>query len=349
MEASLQDEESFVEFFCSGETKDIIDLDVSGEKMSVRRSTLMLMLCPESSLARQFDDAAWTQQPDSDSDSDSNDEGVMIEHSAYCIGKIVDQLRLRAIATLDDLPPLPSILEHEKKNFERVVTYYFPGVEDFICPSSAGVTSDAITIFHTSAGVGGANTSSCFSGAAQAHVHAICKGILDPSKNPACWQVTIEAMGQWVFLGIINAQVPSTHSYNDPSAIGWSCSGQAWVCGANTATQQAGWIGWQVGDVATFKLTSTHLSMRLRRTGDTVYTLAIPTNLGQPQPVHGHQSAADARRLARGRAFGRGHIPGRPAPAAAPAAQPVAPRQFRINVGMHDANTRVSLAKADDW
>mmetsp|Transcript_87207 Transcript_87207/g.168960 ORF Transcript_87207/g.168960 Transcript_87207/m.168960 type:complete len:149 (+) Transcript_87207:700-1146(+) len=59
-EQSFAEEEAFVDFFASGETKDIVELDASGEKMAVKRSTLML--CKESVLARQFDDAMWTAQ-----------------------------------------------------------------------------------------------------------------------------------------------------------------------------------------------------------------------------------------------------------------------------------------------
>mmetsp|Transcript_87209 Transcript_87209/g.168964 ORF Transcript_87209/g.168964 Transcript_87209/m.168964 type:complete len:258 (+) Transcript_87209:370-1143(+) len=59
-EQSFAEEEAFIDFFASGETKDIVELDASGEKMAVKRSTLML--CKESVLARQFDDAMWTAQ-----------------------------------------------------------------------------------------------------------------------------------------------------------------------------------------------------------------------------------------------------------------------------------------------
>jgi len=101
--------------------------------MAMQRSTLML--CKESALARQFDDAVWTTQADTGSggQSDSEDEGVMIEQSSYCFGKIVDQLRLRAITMPGTpLPPRPVIVPHEEKNFGRVVSYYLPEVEDFI-------------------------------------------------------------------------------------------------------------------------------------------------------------------------------------------------------------------------
>ena len=58
---------------------------------------------------------------------------VMIEQSAYCFGKILDQLRQRALAMPGAPPPPPPVVAaDEDKNFRRVVAYYFPGVEDFI-------------------------------------------------------------------------------------------------------------------------------------------------------------------------------------------------------------------------
>ena len=135
LEEKFGQEEAFVAFFAGGEAEDIIDLDVSGARMAVRRSTLRL--CAESVLARQFDAAVWTEQVDSD-DSDEEEAGVMVEHSAYCFEKIVDQLRLRAIMRPGDpLPPAPVVAEHEQKNFLRVVQFFFPGSEDFILTTCA--------------------------------------------------------------------------------------------------------------------------------------------------------------------------------------------------------------------
>ena len=63
LETKFADEQNVIAMLTRGETKDIVDLDVSGEVMSVKRSTLML--CAESALARQFDDAVWAQpQPE---------------------------------------------------------------------------------------------------------------------------------------------------------------------------------------------------------------------------------------------------------------------------------------------
>ena len=60
LEESFNDEQSFITSFTSGETKDIITLNVSGTTMVTKRSTLCI--AEESSLAQQFDDTKWTEQ-----------------------------------------------------------------------------------------------------------------------------------------------------------------------------------------------------------------------------------------------------------------------------------------------
>jgi len=60
LEKRLEDHEKFIDFFCTGETKDVITLNVSGTLMTTKRSTLRVF--EESVLACQFDDTTWTDQ-----------------------------------------------------------------------------------------------------------------------------------------------------------------------------------------------------------------------------------------------------------------------------------------------
>jgi hypothetical protein len=58
------------------------------------------------------------------------DKGLLIEHSPYCIGKILNHLRLlqlHSIGLMDKEPCLPEVDESQKQRFEKVVKYYFPG------------------------------------------------------------------------------------------------------------------------------------------------------------------------------------------------------------------------------
>lgn len=55
---------------------------------------------------------------------------TLIEHSSYCFGKILNYLRLKRLHSLGLLaiePTLPRVQESQKKRFEKVVRYYFPG------------------------------------------------------------------------------------------------------------------------------------------------------------------------------------------------------------------------------
>jgi hypothetical protein len=150
-ESSFLGEEMFVTFFAGGETKDIVQLNVSGgEVMSVRRSTLRL--CEGSVLYHQFDDTVWCQgnkrkresEEDIDTDSDNDAAGVLIDQSPYAFGKLINQLRLKAIMPPGVKVPRPYIAEQEMTNFEAVVQYYFPGQEELILPEMASFTSDIL-------------------------------------------------------------------------------------------------------------------------------------------------------------------------------------------------------------
>lgn len=62
LEMKLEDHDNFISTFASGDTKDVIPLNVSGTAMATKRSTLRVF--EESVLARQFDDSTWTDQND---------------------------------------------------------------------------------------------------------------------------------------------------------------------------------------------------------------------------------------------------------------------------------------------
>jgi hypothetical protein len=142
----FEDEKVWIKQLCAAETAplapEVVQLDVMGEKTFVKRSTLML--CPDSVLAR-FDTETWHQyeaayssgDTESDSDEDNSTAVIKIDHQKYCFLKIIDQLRLVAMAQPGEPPPPPIIAEHEQANFEKMVNYYFPGREDFIVTKGA--------------------------------------------------------------------------------------------------------------------------------------------------------------------------------------------------------------------
>jgi hypothetical protein len=61
--------------------------------------------------------------------AESDGKVAMIEYSPYCFGKILDYLRLKHIqsANLAEEPARPTVRDSQKKLFEKIVDYYFPG------------------------------------------------------------------------------------------------------------------------------------------------------------------------------------------------------------------------------
>ena len=60
----------------------------------------------------------------------SQDIVTLIEHSPYCFGKIWDYRRVKELHSLGILakePTLPKVQDLQKKRFEKVAKYYFPG------------------------------------------------------------------------------------------------------------------------------------------------------------------------------------------------------------------------------
>lgn len=196
LKESLEDEQTLIEKFASGDAKYIILLNVSGTMMVTTRSTLCTI--KDSVLAQQFDDSKWTEQgcngppvnewtpyevstwaksvvgclpeevsimfyeneitgcellamsvaslkvmgmkkvgtvalllKDISSLERTREHFVtLIEHGLFCFGKILDYLRLKQLHSLGlkfNEPNLPEVCDTQKRRFEKVVKYYFPG------------------------------------------------------------------------------------------------------------------------------------------------------------------------------------------------------------------------------
>jgi len=143
LEKQFQEEEAFIlQLFGPDDT--VVDLNICGEPVAVKRSTLRL--CPESALACKFDAGSWKQHEDNDDSDSSEDEGELIEENAYCFKTMINQLRLRAMAPEDFPPPPPNIVPHEKEEFSRLLHYHFPGHEAFVFPESPMEEMDSLIL-----------------------------------------------------------------------------------------------------------------------------------------------------------------------------------------------------------
>ena len=98
----------------------------------------------------------------------------------------------------------------------------------------------------------------------------------------AVWKVTMQVVTHWVYAGIISNHQPICLSYTDPSSCGWASASQCIVGGTNSSGKD-GWIGWQTGDEAIFKLdidsqkSPAQLRMWHKRT-NRIYALDLPTS-----------------------------------------------------------------------
>ena len=93
---------------------ELLALDKDGLKMiGVKRAGTLCLLFEQIQLLKEA----------------SQDTATLIEYSPYCFGKMLDYLRLKRLHDLDliDEPALPVVCESQKKRFEKVVKYYFPG------------------------------------------------------------------------------------------------------------------------------------------------------------------------------------------------------------------------------
>ena len=142
-------EQSHVERFFAKQPSprlpEVVQLNVRGEKLFCKRTTLML--CPESRLAELAREpaaaAAAGAGEDTESDSDEEEQQggapgsavLFVDQSKYCFKKLIDQLRLIAMAAAEPgqpPPPPPTVKPDELSRFNELVAHYFPDREAFI-------------------------------------------------------------------------------------------------------------------------------------------------------------------------------------------------------------------------
>ncbi len=271
-------EQDFVAFFC-GDTKDVVDLNVTGERMSAKRSTLRMVA--NSPLACKFDAQIWPESTSAAGD-DSDDEGMSIDFSAYCFGAVLDHLRLLAVASYTgSTVPLPSIRADQKDNFARLVKYYFPGQEDTFIPPvpelnltlqgfGTQVDNSALPKIVTHRGIGGLQTYAC----------ALSTSILPPM---AVWKVkitnTTTGGSTWGMAGVIGNPAPvASSSHTDPTSYGWAV--QPFIAGkvvGKNSPGHGGWTGWTLNDEAIFKLDTVESALKMwhKRLGR-MFTISLP-------------------------------------------------------------------------
>jgi hypothetical protein len=107
---------------------DIINLNVGGEKMTTKRSTLCQV---EGSLLASMFSGRWE-----DSLARDEDGRIFFDFNPQYFVYILDYLRARTIATAENPAPLPKVAEDQVKHFSNLVEYL--GLGDEIVPPVIG-------------------------------------------------------------------------------------------------------------------------------------------------------------------------------------------------------------------
>lgn len=217
---------------------------------------------------------ATTTSPAGGGGDDSDDGCVSIDFSAYCFGKVVDHLRLLAIAREGDRSALapPQVRADQRDNFARLVRYYFPGQEDTFI--GAVPSHFALSGFNVKIDTSKAEVAVC--SAATAHCCAVGAVVL-PHK--AVWKVKVKSDSGWGLVGVIGNANPDTHwSYKDSTSYGWAGSNQVWLAGTNIKNR-GGWGTWEANDEAILRLdlggTKPRLIMWHKRISR-IFTIGLP-------------------------------------------------------------------------
>lgn len=148
----------------------------------------------------------------------------------------------------------------------------------------AGISEQALTFGYCGPRAAGQGTSICsFNDAAQqGGAGAVGGDVLDPSAGPVFWKVAFLQRAGWISVGVIGEAEPprDQHLFNRGTSFCWGSytdQREGYVYEAGTAqAARDGWPfgGFQVDDVAVFKLEEQQLSVRVQRLGQ---TFTIPT------------------------------------------------------------------------
>jgi len=94
---------------------DVLNLNVGGEKISVKRSTLTQI---KDSLLESMFSGRWEDSLERDQDGN-----IFLEFNPYCFKKLVDYLRAKRIETPDRPAPKPIIIADQQAEFINLVAY----------------------------------------------------------------------------------------------------------------------------------------------------------------------------------------------------------------------------------
>jgi len=248
---------------------DVLDLNVGGEKISVKRSTLTQI---KGSLLESMFSGRWETSLERDKDGN-----IFLEFNPYCFKKLVDFLRAKRIETPDRPAPKPIIITDQQEEFTNLVAYL--GLEQDMTLKKA-MEIEVKDSFN-------ANQKSTFISLKNENLRA-CNiqegyhyvlGNLSFSSG-VIWTLKVIKMGinNWMMIGIQNTSKPinTDTPYGSAGCYSWSTNGYAWINGvSNKFSSNKKYFVENDTLSLTLDLTSCKLSFLIDRTSETT-TLEIP-------------------------------------------------------------------------
>ena len=219
---------------------DIIYLNVGGQKITTRRSTLCAV---EGSLLASMFSGRWEDGIERDKDG-----CVFLDFNPLYFGLILDYLRAKKIESPDNRPPTPKVAPEQVKNFYNLVHYL--GLEEELKPKYVfKLHSSGITIEEN----GTVALHEPLYGKAYVLSDNVCEEIVTR------WQLkleTIETKFFWMFVGVLKGgPVPFGDPVQDSSrwsgSYGWVLgrSGQVYIDGQPAETDERLETPFKEGDI----------------------------------------------------------------------------------------------------
>ena len=202
---------------------DIIHLNVGGQKMTTKRSTLCQV---EGSLLASMFSGRWEDGLERDKDG-----CIFFDFNPQYFSLILDYLRAKKIETPENPALLPKVPSEQLKNFNILVGYL--GLKEELTPTIAELDtfkshSAEITIEENGA-------VAVHGSAAGSHEYVFGENIYE--EGEIHWQLKFESFlnNHWMFVGIVKGNIMSSHknSYGWSGSYGWALgsNGQVWTNG----------------------------------------------------------------------------------------------------------------------
>ena len=196
---------------------DIIHLNVGGQKMTTKRSTLCQV---EGSLLAAMFSGRWEDRLERDKDG-----CVFFDFNPQYFGFILDYLRAKKIETPENPAPLPKVAPDQLKNFSNLVNYL--GLEEELMSKvseSFKLHSTGVTIEEN--GVVAVHENG--------NGHKYVLGENTYQEGVMRWQLKLESFknNHWMLVGIVKGDIvpAGNSSYAWSGSYGWALGSSGQVC-----------------------------------------------------------------------------------------------------------------------